>query len=320
MIWVLLAGLTAFAVGLGVVTPMWSQFICRIFPARRRGLFFSLALVGGGLGGLAGGYYASRVLSARAFPGSYAHLFLATGLISLGAVLIYGLTHETVPPPHEEEEEDLAPGMWGAARRLWQGDHRLRRYISVRAPYEFGFAATSFFAVYAIHQFRLPVSVGGGLVMASSVGGMAAGLLVGQLGDRRGYRRVMAASMVTLIAATSLGLFCGPRLFYLVFFLGGAAGGGDAIANLNLLVEMSEERTRGYYYALYGTLLAAVRLLAPLCWGWVGDAANLRWAFAAGLALQVLGLVTLLARVDDPRRPGQRLLRWRPGTWRPRLY
>jgi MFS family permease len=131
----------------------------------------------------------------------------------------------------------------------------------------------------------------------------------------------MATAMLALSAAFALILGARrPEMVYGVFFLAGLAGAADWMCYVNLLVEMSDDARRGYYQALAASTTLPPRLVGPFFWGWLGDRVGLAPVFCACLVLTVAAWVLLVALVDDPRRPGQRVLRRsgvRPGwfTW-----
>jgi MFS family permease len=318
MILVVLGALTVFAAGNGFLMPIWTELLARMYSDGRRGFVTGLISMGFGTGGLLGGAYAAYALGHRAFPLNYAHLFVIAGLVTVIAVQGYLLGHEVVPAAAERED---TPRLLPLLRRIWAEDARMRRYLLVRNLYEFAAVASAFFAVYAMERFRLSDSAGGSFVVATSMGYVLFGVWAGRLGDARGYRRLTGWGMLLAIVGTFTALVTGQGwVFYVIFVLVGAAAATDFMSTINILIEMSDEKLRPHYYALYSTALAPVRLLGPLFWGWLGDAAGLRWAFLGSLVLQVVALGLLLALVDDPRRPGRRLLRWPGGTWRPRLY
>jgi MFS family permease len=129
---------------------------------------------------------------------------------------------------------------------------------------------------------------------------------------------------------TSLALLA-PQVsvMYLVFVLAGIASAADGVAYVNLLVEMGEEKTRGYYIALGFTAMAPLRLAAPLFWGATSDhltrvlgdpARGLAYIFLWGLLFQALGWLSLVSTVDDPRRPKQRIFHWKRGMVWPKYY
>jgi len=230
----------------------------------------------------------------------------------------YFFVYETVPKAANSGERS---SLLQVVRRLWAADSRLRRFVLVRYIFESVGIVGAFFAVYALTKFNLPDHAAGGLTLAFSLGSAVVAPLMGRLGDQRGYRRVMGWGMLLAAAATVLALVAWrPSLFYLVFFLAGTSMSVNWMGYVNLLVEMSTEQTRAYYQALGFTATMPVQMTAPLLWGWLGDSVGLEWVFAGGVGLQVLGFAALLALVDDPRRPGQRVLHWRPRLRLPRFW
>ena len=168
-----------------------------------------------------------------------------------------------------------------------------------------------FFAVRALDRFDLPGLWAGYFTFMISLGSSAAAPLMGRMGDRHGYRRVMGWGMALAAAAClSLILIPSPLPALGVFLLAGGAGAADGVAYTNLLVEMSEEKRRGYYVALGFSAMAPLRLLAPILWGLFADRVGLAWIFPCGLALQLAGWGLLMGTIDDPRRPGRHVLHW----------
>jgi MFS family permease len=266
-----------------------------------------------GVGGVVGGLLATWTLGHWDFPRNFAYLFIAAGLTMAGSMTLYLFVHETVPPGQAPPTES---SLVRIVRGLWAGDRRLRRLTLVRYVSEFGAAGGTFLAVYALARFALPDRAAGTFSLALCLGQAVGSLLVGRLGDRRGYRRVMGWGMICTAAALALALAVRrPEVMYAVFALVGTAMAADWVSYVNLLVEMSDESTRGYYQALGATLALPPRLLGPVFWGWLGDRLGLPWVFAGALLLVATGWLLLVTLVDDPRRPGQRVLRVAQG-WR----
>ena len=272
VIWVVLATLALFTLGLSLLIPLWNEFLPRIF-GHRRGIGTGLISAASGMGGVLGGLYVTHVLRQRAFPDNYAHLFLMAGVVAAAAISLYFFLHEEVPAEQAAGEAPLEESLSlrAAAGSVWRGDRRLRRLVFIRYLWETGQAATVFFALYAVAKFRLPASATGYYVLAGSVGATVLAPWLGHLGDRRGYRRTLGWGMLALVAATALALVAPSWLFWLVFALAGVATTCDFVGGTNLLVEMSGEHTRGYYQALLATGLIPLRLVAPVAWGWLGD-------------------------------------------------
>lgn len=313
LVWILPLTIGLYAAGLGLAMPMWGQLLPRFFPDRRRGLVSGALMAASGVGGVVGGLLATWALGHWGFPRNFAYLFIGAGLTMAGSMTLYPFIHETVPPGPPPPME---PSLVRVVRRLWAGDPRLRRLTLVRYVSEFGAAGGAFLAVYALARFALPDRAAGGFSLALCLGQALGSLFMGRLGDRRGYRRVMGWGMICTLSALALALAARrPEGMYAVFALVGTAMAADWVSYVNLLVEMSDEATRGYYQALGATLALPPRLLGPIFWGWLGDQVGLPWVFAGALLLVATGWLLLVALVDDPRRPGQRVLRVAQG-WR----
>lgn len=307
--------------------PLWAQLLPRLFPDRARGMAVGVIVTAQGLAGVAGGLLAAWVLAHVAYPDNFALLFLIAGAVMIVFRSLHLLSHESLP---DEPPEVTREGMWRIVARLWRSDRRLRRFVLARHIYEGGALVGNFFAVYALTRFHLPDQAAGKFTLASCIGLAIVGPWLGRLGDRRGYRRVMGYAIVIWCATTAM-IALAPSLpiVYAAFVIGGVAAAADGVAYVNLLVEMSEEKTRGYYVALGSTVMAPLRLAAPFMWGRMSDqlavglhnpVLGLHSIFVWGIILQALGWLALVATMDDPRRPRQRILHWHRGMGLPRLY
>lgn len=319
LIWILPLVVGAFSAGVSLAIPLWGQLLPRFFPDDRRGLVSGVLLFGAGIGGVAGGLVAQWALGYWPFPSNFGYLFVAAGVIMTSSVILYLWMHETVPEGSGEEPERRLGDL---IRHIWREDHRLRRLILVRYVSEFASVGGAFLAVYGLVQFKLPDAAAGTFALVLSVGSGLGAPLLGRIGDRRGWRRGMALGFLGVVGAFVMALVAGRvELIYPVFLLLGLASAADWMCYINLLVEMSDEEMRGYYQALAASLTLPPRLVAPFLWGWLGDLIGLRPVFAICLGLMALSWVMLVALVDDPRRPGERVLRrssLRPPwfTWR----
>jgi MFS family permease len=233
--------------------------------------------------------------------------------LTLSALSLFGLKEVLPREPAAAERRPLMQ----ALREVWGGDARFRRFVVVRVFYELGFSAMAFYAIYGAEKFGLSLEVAGPYALAWAVGAAVIAPPMGRIGDRRGYRRVLgwatgAMTVTTVVALVSWE----PWVMYGVLGLMGVAKAADGSGFINMLVEMGTEETRGYYRAVVESVVLPVRLLAPPLLGWLGDGYGLEWSLGLCLAAQVTSFVLLLVLIDDPRRPGQRLLRWEAVTRR----
>ena len=327
MIVALLGLMAVYAALLAASMPMWGQLLPRLFPDRKRGMAVGIIILAQGSAGVAAGFFAAYILAHRAFPLNFATIFLTAGVCMVLARSLHLLSHESVPAePPAAPRENMGRIVLG----IWRRDRRLRRFIVARWIFESGAAVGNFFAIYALARFGLHDQAAGQFALAASLGSAIMAPWLGSLGDRRGYRRVMGWGMALALGATLLALKAPVAWVMLVaFFVSGLGGAADGVAYTNLLVEMGDEQTRGYYFALATTTMAPLRLAAPLLWGLLSDkltvalgdpAGALAGLFAWSLALQALGWIALVTLVDDPRRPRERIAHWRRGMVWPRFY
>ncbi len=295
---------------MGAASPLWSDVTARLYPDRRRGLASGILWTVLGAFGILGALYARHVLATVDAPHSFNHLFIVGGLVAgLGCQFLW-LAKEYSPPAAADAEHPR--GYVALIRERWRGNRRLRRLVAARWLHDAGAPVGIFFAVHAIERFGLPDSAAGTFTVMISGAGMIGGLMLGLLGDRRGYRRVVGYGMILLVAATvSALLLKSPAAYLLVFLLQGMAQTGLFMGTMNLLIESTEDRADcATPMALFSTLMLPVWLGAPIMMGMLAERLSVPHAFVVGAVFQLAGLIALVCLVDDPRRPGRRIVTW----------
>jgi len=298
----------AFALAMGPVLPMWSDFLNRLLPAQRRGRAWGLITAAGCTAGVGAAVVIARVVGTWQFPRDYAFCFLLTFIsFSLGtAVLVW--VHEPVisQPRRRELPREFLTGLWRAL-----ADNRdFRSFLLARALMAFGGMAVAFYAVYAVDVVKAPeraVGVFTGFALAAQT---VSSLFWGWLGDKRGYLLTALAAGVPKLLATALALLAPSYLsFVIVFVLTGLAFSGEWLSLLNLTIELCPQEDKTTHVSLATTLLAPASAAAPLLGGLIVAHFSYQVLFAASLAAQVCGLVALAVTVREPRtlRPAARL-------------
>jgi MFS transporter, DHA1 family, multidrug resistance protein len=305
LMWLVIGLNALYSLILGAVMPMWLELASRFFPDNRRGQAFGIMTMGIGLFGCLGAWYSQHILDTRPFPDSFAHLFLVACVVMIGGLLPYLACKEVAPDTPAERTRE---GYFAWLRRF-MGDRRLQRFIISRYLFETGASAGVFYAVYAIEHFHMRVAVAGTFTLLSSGARAIVSPVLGRLGDRRGYRRITALGMIFAAGSTAVALVATTgEWFYVVFIFQAMLANGDIIGVQNLLIEMCPEEDKTPYSAVFNSVMMPVRFLGPLAAGILADRVSIPLVFAIGLAMQCLGLIYMLAFVDDPRRPGRRVL------------
>ncbi len=318
MMWTFLTVMTVRAAGLGITMPMWGDLVRRLFPDSRRGQTMGIIVSVSSLFGILGAAYARYILHRVEFPADFSHLFIAAGILMTVAATLYYFARELAPPAVTTTGPQ--PSYGSVVRAALKTDRRFRRFITVLYIYQIGAAVAIFFAVYGLEHFALPPEIAGTftvLLMAARAGGA---LLLGRLGDRRGYRRVLGWGILAMFGATVVALVSpNISLFYTVFILLGIANAAAGVGFINMVIEICPHEDKSVYVALVNTALIPVQIGAPVLLGYLADRLGVSVILGAAAGLQLAGLVALLTLVDDPRRPGRRVLRWPPHRWLPRF-
>ncbi|MEI2774867.1 MAG: MFS transporter [Tetrasphaera sp.] len=119
--------------------------------------------------------------------------------------------------------------------------------------------------------------------------------LWGRLGDARGKKPMLIASVVIFLlascasgAATHMGWLIGARAVQ-----GIGAGGMMALSSATV-ADLVEPRQRGRYMGYVQSMFALASVVGPLAGGALVDHASWRWIFYVNLPIGVLGLVGLV--------------------------
>ena len=292
-------------------------------PPDRRGLFFGLRWLLGGLLAFAASFLIKGVLSPDSglpFPRNYAVLFgINFGVLCL-STLAFSVSRE---PEHSVVNHRV--GVWPQLRRSHRLLKRNRNYRLLMISRALGMVSGGLCAPFLVHyarrEFGLPDEVVGLYVATVALSGALSNLLWSRLGDRAGNRRVLVianalALLVPLLALaasvcpqTILGAtgptVLGMRLTWpltlmaLVFLPLGFSSSGSALGQTNYLLDIAPEGRRGTYLGASSGVtlpLAAMPVVGSLVIG--SERFVLGFTLAAGLGLAALVATFIL---EEPR-------------------
>ncbi|MCZ6473164.1 MAG: MFS transporter [SAR324 cluster bacterium] len=295
---------TAFAFISGIVAVPYNDIVARSVASERRSRLLAVRFFGGGLLMLLIAGLAHWMLRALPFPAGYALLFLlGAGLLAASAIsfLLAGETSVRPTEPRSSFADFLREGL-----RVLRQDDRFRLFLYARWLSGTATMALPFYILQAtrVETLRGDVAL---FFAAQTVGSLLSNPLWGWWGDRRGKASllVLAALLGTLAPALTLWWMAlgwrEPGLtlswFGMVFFVIGAAGNGDTIAQLGYLMELSPDDRRPAYSGYFNALAAPAALL-PMVGALVAQVASFAWVFAISLCaacFQVAALRRLIA-------------------------
>ncbi len=290
-----------YALSIGVVIPMWADWMNRVLPASRRGRVWGVLMAVGGGGGIIGAWLVRHLVDAYPFPEGYGYCFLLAFVATTLGSLAIAFVHEpaTAPPPRRPRPSEFI----AAVRRAALEHVDFRAYMGARCVMSLGSMAGVFFVIHAKESLGLSEGVVGVFTGVGFVSSTIFSPLWGWIGDRRGHKLSLVACGVPRILAPAIALLW-PTYegFLLVFALMGIGMSGDFTAAANLTIELCPDEDKTTYSSLANTITAVPMAAAPVLGGVMLSATgSYPLLYLVSIIGQALGVLALAAFVREPR-------------------
>jgi MFS family permease len=281
----------------GIAAIPWQDFIGRVIPGARWGIFFGVQSGFGGLLGLGGAAIAGIVLAQQPFPQSVGYLAL---FCFIAMIFSYISLASTVEPPQEPQQRQSITEFMRGVLPLLKRDQRFRRYLISRAAIALGLLGHSFLTAAALERFQLANEAIAPFTAALFAAQAVADLALGWLADRWGHKQVLVLSTALGLAAMALAIFApSPAWFTLIFVLVGAAQAGYMLTGFTLVLSFSTPAERPAYIGVGNTALAPVSIAGPLLAGWLASVAGYEALFLILTVIGFAGMAILHFRVPN---------------------
>lgn len=299
---VLLALMAARMLSIGLIVPIWMDWIATIFTTRSRGRATGTAFACSSLGVTVSALLAAWIQKAVGFPGNYAMLhFISVGVAcaSLAVFAFMSSGAAAGQTPRRLRPRELLDRFTHSL-----GNLNFRNFLIGRALLTLGGGAAAFFAVY----FKSPeggnVSVG----MVIAFGGAmtftraAMSYWLGSIGDRAGHKIGLVIGSLAQIACLLVAYLArGEAACLITFILLGAAAAAATVSHQNMIFETCPHDNRVAHITLSNVVLGPVIMAVPLMTGWLIKHVGMEAGFALCLIPTVLGVLWLLLKVKNPR-------------------
>lgn len=297
-LFLLLFAIHSFAAGAGGVP--WQDYISRIIPGRRWGVFFGLQAGIGGLLGVGGAAVATQVLEVEPFPQS-------VGLLALGCfaamVVSFIFLALSVEPPFPPQPAQSVTMFLRSIAPLLRADVTFRRYLISRASIALALVGHSFITAVALERFDLANEDVGPFTAALLAAQALANLGLGALADRWGHKQVLVLSVGLGVAAIFFAILAPtPAWFLPIFVLVGAAQAGYQLTGYTLLFSYSNPAERPRYIGVANMMLAPIAAFSPLLAGALAEATSYEALFGVLAAVGLFGMGWLALRVPRPAK------------------
>ncbi|MBC8075474.1 MAG: MFS transporter [Chloroflexales bacterium] len=325
---------TVFNVGGGTSALAFQDVVAKVIPPRRRGNFFGVRQLYGGLLAFAlAGPLVALLLNSNGplpFPLNFGLLallslvFMSVGLLSFCFVI--------EPPQRNVGRRQSFLETLRSAPDLLRRDHTYRTFVLSRLLTRVGQIGEPFYIIYAREVLGLPATIIGVYLAVRALSAALSNIYWGRVSDRQGNRRLMLLTGALIVCAPIVVLV-GPWLAQLlglgvaglavamglVYLLAGLAMDGSNIAGLTYLMEVAPEHERPTYTGIANTLLGVITLL-PVLGGWLVQHVGYGGLFSLALVFAVAGLFTvgrLPERIAAESTPQRADLRPQPSAERP---
>ena len=286
--------------GGGLTATAWQTMIGKIMPHRWRGTFFGVQSAAANLLASVGAVAAGVILDKLSSPLDFVVCFGVSGVAMFISWSFLAWTKE--PSREPEHTHGSQRDFWASIVNILKRDRNFRWFLASRIISQLGLMATAFFTVYAVQRFGLDDQTAGIMTALYLIIQTVANPIMGWLGDRIGYRRVMEAGALLALVA-GMGAWLAPALgwFYLIFAIAGVANVAFWTMAMAMTLEFGSLAERPSYIGLANTLVAPATLVAPLIGGWLADSAGYNYTFAVAAAGGLLTWLILRFAVRDPQ-------------------
>ncbi len=296
--------LTIQGLGAGLTANPWMIMIGKIIPAERRGVYFGwqsgLSNLLGGAGAVAAGLILNKVPGPEGFGWCF---LLTTGIMMISWAFLR-MAREPSAIELEFDEDLPERGFSYHLRGILKCDQNFRWFLAARMASQLSLMGYAFYSYYAVSYYKvsiIEVGVMTGVLMGVN---FIANIVMGWIGDRRGYRQMMVLGLSAMaLSALTAWLAPGPGWFYLVFIL--AAVGNVAIWTIGMAMTLAygSEDERPSYVGLANTLVSPVNIIIPFLGGWLASGFGYPLVFAASAFGGLAAVSLFLLKVKDHPQP-----------------
>ena len=289
-----------YGLGLGIVIPIWADFLNAVTLRKVRGTFFGLSFALGSFGSFLGGILLRYILkSGIPFPQNFgAGFFIFFFSVVIATIIYMGYR---VNENRRQRSPLSLKGFSALAKTIVIGHKNFQKYILSRVFCCAHLPAVSLYPVYCQQKFGFDISEAGTFTIINVIASGCASYFTGKIGQRFGYKSGMVFFCFSHFLAVLLAIFSQNMVWvYAIFLCIGMANGAFMPAAMNMVYDFAGDKDNKLYMALIDSFLAPF-VVFFICmtsilteWGYFLTALS-------GLGISLLiGLLILILLVKDP--------------------
>jgi len=285
---------------MGLFMPVWINFIGKVTRPELRATSFGVIFFFQTLMGVIGGWVANRILaSPLPFPQNYAvGYFIAGVCMTLGAFFFLPIVED---PGATAPQGQAVRTVIHHIREVLSDRGGVRVYLALMGLTVGGWILVSYYAVYAEKRFALRPQDSAVFTAVCMGGQMLGSLVTGVVGDRFGYAKVAAVSVMSLTAGLAIAVWGShPFLYYVTAFLTGIYLVTDRLAQFNLSMAFCPHEDNTAWLGAIPAITAPVVAIVAGSAGTFIDRFGFHPVALTGLLLAVAGLYLALFVLKEP--------------------
>jgi MFS family permease len=272
-----------------------------VIPVARRGSLMGRRNMLGGLAATVVALFSGSMIEHDTFGNGYASTFLVAFLLTALGLTSLILIREPESPAVRKKSEQLMARL-RELPALTQNDPAYRDYLIARSIGTLGRMAVPYYVIYAGKVMHLEGGKLGALTAGFLLAQTVSSAIWGELGDRRGFRDVLAWSLGIWTVATVGLTYATTMPAVMAGFIGLGMGlGGFQLGCTNLVLEFGKREDIPMRVALAQTAETLVVIVAPLLGSALIEGISYEAMFWTAAVVQAIALVVAATRVQDPR-------------------
>ena len=288
---------------IGIIVPIWADFLNQSTLKSERGKFFGLGFAFNSVGSFVGGFALRYLLTSdlpfpRNFGIGFFILFLS---LTIGTILFFPFK---IKPDGKGQNHKTVGDFIAETKSIIIGHKNFQKYILSRIFFAAYLPGMGLYAVYCQDKFKFAVSEAGIFTILNVIAAGIASFFAGKLGDKFGHKTSMMLSYFGHFTAVILAIFAQNMFWvYGIFIAIGVGQGAFMPSAMNLVYDFAEERDTKTYMALVDSFLAPFVLIFIVGIGFLvrmGDYTISLYILGTSL---IVGMLILQFVVRDPKHP-----------------
>ncbi len=265
---------------LSIEDMAWSDVIAKSIDSKRRGSFLGVGSLWGSALGIGVGFFVKWLLSENAplsFPYNFALIFSLASLSFFGSVIVFSFIKIVAENNQDEEKEEEIISPIKEIPYILKNNVNFLIYILVNFFLNAFLLSLPFFLLYARNIFSIPDKEVGFFVMAQTIGRAIFVYIIGKIGDSMGHKVVLVLSNILTLTILIIAIFTplfahfiSPKfVFYIIFFLSGAALSGKFVSSINYLLDIAPPNKIPAFRGISSSFIGISLLIFPASGGFL---------------------------------------------------